>query len=154
VGEPVEASASSPGRPPGLLVITGIFALGAVASLGLIAVGTPTGAAVGAVGATVNLLVVLGLWRGSEAARRLVVGLLVLAMIADVGLLGWLGAGLAGLLELPPNAQPARRASSAVFRLSLTWWMVSYLRGEVVLAWFQERSGSSRHTTKAPSTRA
>jgi len=121
----------------------GIFALGAVASLGLIAVGTPIGAAFGAIAATVNLLVVLGLWRGSEAARRLVVGLLVLAMIADVGLLGWLGAGFAGLLELPPNAQPTRRAASAALRLSIAWWLISYLRSEGVLAWFRWRTAPS-----------
>jgi hypothetical protein len=135
----VEEQTKPARTPPGLLVIIATFALGALASIYVLSLGTPTGQTFGSICAPICFLIAFGLWSRGELTRKAVVGLLALSLAGEAVLFLTNVAGLIGVVSLPANAKPLKAISTAVFRVWFTYWMFSYLRKDDIRALFAKR---------------
>jgi hypothetical protein len=137
--DPAAAANSSepaPRTPLGLAAIIGIYLVGAGGCFWLAGNGTPTGQKFGVGMGPVCILLAFGLWSRSEWARKVVVVLLGVALVAGAGLVLYFLAGVAGVVELPPHVRPGKRLASSIVQVWITLSVFQYLRREDIRALF------------------
>ena len=144
-------NAAEPKRLWGIWVIAAVYAVATLLCGALFFIGTSTGKVFGLILAPVCLIVSVGIACRINLIRKILVGLLCLAVVGDGLFLVFFAAAYVGVVSTPPHMSPLRHIVTIVFRLGPTLTMVYYLlRSDVRQAFMKLMPNQAPHATSAP----